>query len=110
MDGSGLTPKACEGVPRWQTKSLFGGEACNLFEPRSSRAIPPACTNIVRPTRAHQLRMVEISRYWFFSKVLLIDANDFCSEDADLSTATLRTIEPLKPVSPACSDPINMMR
>ena len=48
--------------------------------------------------------------HWFFSKAVLIDANDFCREDADLFTASLRTIEPLKPVRPACSDPITLTR
>jgi len=48
--------------------------------------------------------------YLSFSKVSLIATNDFCRLEADLPTAALRTIEPLKPVRPACSDPITMMR
>jgi hypothetical protein len=45
----------------------------------------------------------------FASRVLLNGSQRFFNEEAVRPTATLRKIEPFKPISPACSDPIALI-
>ena len=48
--------------------------------------------------------------YWLDSKVFFIAVSDFWRCETDRPTAAFRTIDPLAPVRPACSEPRTMIR
>ena len=57
--------------------------------------------------------VADIERCYFVgfdSRMSLIAASDFSSDEAERPTATLRTMDPLTPVRPACSEPISLIR
>ena len=51
-----------------------------------------------------------IKLYWLPSSVFFIVVRASCRFETDRPTATFRTIDPLAPVRPACSDPMAIMR
>lgn len=79
-----------------------------------SRMISLARAQVSSSARMEVLRMkaprTRSGRPYLLSRVSLIAASDFLREEAERSTATFRTIDPLKPVRPACSEPIAIMR
>ena len=59
------------------------------------------------PTRREDAEHLDQGAFTYFSNVSLIAMSDFLlEEEAEAVTATFRTIDPLKPVKPACSEPI----
>jgi len=48
--------------------------------------------------------------YWLPSSVFLMDVSAFCRFETDRPTAAFRTIDPLTPVRPACSEPMAMIK
>ena len=63
-----------------------------------------------RHLERHAQRVGANRPYCSFSSISLITASDFCSEETERPTATLRTIEPFTPVRPACSEPMALIR
>ena len=75
-------------------------------------AVQRMCLGLACPVafRAKPRAATQALSYCLASRMFLIATSDFSSEDAVRPTATFRTMDPLTPVSPACSEPIALIR
>ena len=79
----------------------------------TGRTRPWVCTFGAAPLRSPQgmkTPRARSGRAYLLSRESLMAMSDFLREEAERSTATFRTIDPLKPVRPACSEPMAIMR
>ena len=75
-----------------------------------SRSFPAVRSNDCFQRRDHLPDLSDYHRAPGFSKLFFRSPNHFSRKEAACFTALLRMIDPLKPVKPACVDPIALRR
>ncbi len=114
------------GSDRWEKptanhRTIDRGYHLRMVSGRGSSSLSPLVRSLhdaksikrpAAPDPAWEVRQagIQIDPYRPCSSVFFMAVSDFCRVEADRSTATMRTIEPLNPVKPACSDPMILMR
>jgi hypothetical protein len=105
--GLGRAPASMEIVAT--TENLTRSSGFRSFK-ASSYLAPSASTRRFRAFESTRRNPASTHSRRVSSRIALTAASDFWSDPTERSTATLRTMAPLKPVRPACTEPIALIR